>query len=101
MTTTLPERPNSATLGGETQSRKEQVALALFILVPFAALVAAVPVAWGGWLGWTDVAFFAEQAIPAANFGPGDPLLAHTQGEYVTRDQLDAAWDTILGVVTS
>ena len=52
-------------------------------------------------LGWTDVAFFAEQAIPAANFGPGDPLLAHTQGEYVTRDQLDAAWDTILGVVTS
>ena len=43
-------------MGGETQSRKEQVALALFILVPFAALVAAVPVAWGGWLGWTDVA---------------------------------------------
>jgi len=56
MTTTLPESPASATLGGETQSRKEQVALALFILVPFAALVAAVPVAWGGWLGWTDVA---------------------------------------------
>ena len=48
--------PATATLGGETQSRKEQVALALFILVPFAALVAAVPVAWGGWLGWTDVA---------------------------------------------
>jgi stearoyl-CoA desaturase (Delta-9 desaturase) len=56
MTTTLPEAPSRATLGGETQSRKEQVALALFILVPFAALVAAVPVAWGGWLGWTDVA---------------------------------------------
>ncbi len=61
MTTTLPDRaptttPDRATLGGETQSRKEQVALALFILVPFAALVAAVPVAWGGWLGWTDVA---------------------------------------------
>jgi stearoyl-CoA desaturase (Delta-9 desaturase) len=61
MTTTLPDPrtstpPITATLGGETQSRKEQVALALFILVPFAALVAAVPVAWGGWLGWTDVA---------------------------------------------
>ena len=61
MTTTLPDpapttTPDRATLGGETQSRKEQVALALFILVPFAALVAAVPVAWGGWLGWTDVA---------------------------------------------
>ena len=61
MTTTLSDPQTStppaiATLGGETQSRKEQVALALFILVPFAALIAAVPVAWGGWLGWTDVA---------------------------------------------
>jgi succinyl-diaminopimelate desuccinylase len=52
-------------------------------------------------LGWTDVAFFAEQAIPAANFGPGDPLLAHTQGEYVTQAQLDAAWQTLVGVVTA
>lgn len=48
-----------ATLGGERQSRKEQVALALFILVPFLALVAAVPVAWGGWLGWTDIVIAA------------------------------------------
>jgi stearoyl-CoA desaturase (Delta-9 desaturase) len=45
----------SATLGGDTQSRKEQVTLALFIAVPFLALVAAVPMAWGGWLGWSDV----------------------------------------------
>ena len=52
-------------------------------------------------LGWTDVAFFAEQSIPAANFGPGDPLLAHTQGEYVTKAQLEAAWDTLVGVVTA
>ena len=50
------EAPQIATLGGERQSRKEQVALAAFIIVPFAALVAAVPVAWGGWLGWSDVA---------------------------------------------
>jgi stearoyl-CoA desaturase (Delta-9 desaturase) len=56
MTTTLHEAPSRATMGGDTQSRTEQVALALFILVPFVALVAAVPVAWGGWLGWTDVA---------------------------------------------
>ncbi len=48
--------PELATLGGDVQSRKEQVALAIFIAVPFLAVVAAVPVAWGGWLGWTDVA---------------------------------------------
>jgi stearoyl-CoA desaturase (Delta-9 desaturase) len=34
----------------------EQVALALFIVIPFLALVAAVPVAWGWGLGWRDVA---------------------------------------------
>ena len=51
----LDEPVQHATLGGETQSRTEQVALAIFIAVPFLALIAAVPVAWGGWLGWTDV----------------------------------------------
>jgi stearoyl-CoA desaturase (Delta-9 desaturase) len=45
----------SGTLGGDTQSRGEQIALGAFIVVPFLALVVAVPVAWGGWLGWHDV----------------------------------------------
>ncbi len=37
----------------------EQVALALFIGVPFLALVLAVPLAWGRGLGWTDVTISA------------------------------------------
>ncbi|MFL6022534.1 MAG: acyl-CoA desaturase [Marmoricola sp.] len=59
MTAVLDEPVAHATLGGETQSRTEQVALAIFIGVPFLALLAAIPIAWGGWLGWTDLLIMA------------------------------------------
>ena len=64
----------------------------------FAALVPGPPTAK---LGWTDVARFSALGIPALNFGPGDPALAHKPEEYVETDRIRAAERVLLEFLSS
>ena len=64
-----------------------------------AALVAETATAPRAKVGWTDVASFWEHGVPAANFGPGDPLLAHHPDEHVTRAQLERARQVLAALI--
>ncbi|WP_026421481.1 acyl-CoA desaturase [Actinokineospora inagensis] len=63
MTTATPTvekpRPPAKPLLAEQAGRAELVTIRIFLLVPFLALLAVVPVAWGWGIGWVDVAVAA------------------------------------------
>ncbi len=63
------------------------------------ALLAEAGGTYTGKLGWTDVARFAARGIPAVNFGPGDPVVAHTQGERVSRSDLERVYAVVRNVL--
>jgi succinyl-diaminopimelate desuccinylase len=51
--------------------------------------------------GWTDVARFAALGIPAVNFGPGDPNLAHRRDERVPEANITAAAEMLRRYLTT
>ncbi len=65
-----------------------------------AALVEAAGGAVRAKYGWTDVARFAALGIPAVNYGPGDPNLAHRADERVPVQQITAAADVLRAYLT-
>ncbi|MDR3659149.1 MAG: succinyl-diaminopimelate desuccinylase, partial [Mycobacterium sp.] len=65
-----------------------------------AALVAAAGGQVRAKYGWTDVARFAALGIPAVNYGPGDPNLAHKVDERVSTAAITTVTDMLRRYLT-
>lgn len=63
--TVTSTRPSTELPSKPRQARKEQIALLFFVVVPFLALIAAIPLMWGHGVYWSDVAIFSVMYIVA------------------------------------
>ena len=67
MTLTPEVQSTSAAEPVQLNSAGMRVTIGVFVVVPLLAVLAAIPVAWGGWLSWLDVvlavAFYAITAV--------------------------------------
>lgn len=64
--TAIAEDAPGARTATEPMARGMRTMIAIFVAVPLLAVLLAVPVAWGGWLGWTDLALAAVLYVVAA-----------------------------------
>jgi len=64
--TAIAEDAPGARTATEPMARGMRTMIAIFVAVPLLAVLLAIPVAWGGWLGWTDLALAASFYVIAA-----------------------------------
>ena len=66
-----------------------------------ASFVAATGLSARPKYGWTDVARFSSLGVPAVNFGPGDPSLAHADNEAVAISEIYACEEALTKWLTA
>ncbi|QKT10777.1 succinyl-diaminopimelate desuccinylase [Rhodococcus sp. W8901] len=66
-----------------------------------AALIEAAGGQYRAKYGWTDVSRFSALGIPAVNYGPGDPNLAHKRDEHVPVEQITDVTRVLRGYLSA